>query len=315
MEVSSHALALHRVAGVRFDVATFTNLGRDHLDLHGSMEAYFRAKASLFTSSQSVRGVTNVDDVYGRLLLDAAEVDVTMVGYGAADAGAPEVAADRLAFDWRGRRVEVPLGGAFNVMNALAALTTADVFGIEPDHAVAGIATCPPVPGRFELVTDRQRHPFSVVVDYAHTPDGLLEVLATARAIADGGRVTVVFGCGGDRDADKRPLMGAAAAQHADLVIVTSDNPRHEDPSAIIDAALGGIDQRYRDAVRIEPDRRRAIELAIREARSGDVIVIAGKGHETTQTIGDTAVPFDDRLVAREVLAELSRPSGTGEHE
>ena len=304
MEVSSHALALHRVAGIEFDVAVFTNLGRDHLDLHESMEAYFRAKASLFDRAQSRRGVTNIDDPYGRLLLDAAEIDV--VGYSLDDADDPRVGADRVSFGWRGRPVVVPLGGHFNVMNALAALTAAQLFGIDADVAVTGIAGAPPVPGRFEVVTEPGVHPFSVVVDYAHTPDALTGVLATARSIAGPGQVVVVFGCGGDRDADKRPLMGAAAAASADRVVVTSDNPRHEDPQAIIDAAVSGIDSRYRGDVRIEPDRRAAIELAIRDARPGDVVVIAGKGHETTQTIGDIATPFDDRAVARAVLARLN---------
>jgi UDP-N-acetylmuramoyl-L-alanyl-D-glutamate--2,6-diaminopimelate ligase len=202
-------------------------------------------------------------------------------------------------------------------MNALAALTAADVFGIEPDVAVAGIASTPPVPGRFEIVSEPSVHPFSVVVDYAHTPDALAGVLSMARSLAPAGdvpgKVVVVFGCGGDRDVDKRPLMGAAAAAHADRVVVTSDNPRHENPQSIIDAAVAGIDPSYRGAVRVEPDRRRAIELAIRDARPGDVVVIAGKGHETTQTIGDIATPFDDRAVAREVLAELSGDMKTGE--
>jgi UDP-N-acetylmuramoyl-L-alanyl-D-glutamate--2,6-diaminopimelate ligase len=317
IEVSSHALALHRVAGVQFDVAVFTNLGRDHLDLHESMEAYFRAKASLFERNQSRRGVTNVDDPYGRLLLDAAEIDVT--AFSLADAELPQAGAGRVTFGWRGRRVVVPLGGHYNVMNALAALTAADVFGVDPDVAVAGIATTPPVPGRFEIVSEPGVHAFSVVVDYAHTPDALAGVLTTARSIAPAGAVAVVFGCGGDRDADKRPMMGAAAAEHADRVVLTSDNPRHEDPQAIIDAAMSGVEDRYRGAVRVEPDRRRAIELAIRDGRPGDVIVIAGKGHETTQTIGDIATPFDDRAVAREMLARLtpstavSRSEATGE--
>jgi UDP-N-acetylmuramoyl-L-alanyl-D-glutamate--2,6-diaminopimelate ligase len=310
MEVSSHALALHRVAGMRFDVATVTNLGRDHLDLHESMEAYFRAKASLFTPEQSARGVTNVDDPYGRLLLDTGMID--MVGFGMSDAVDPVAEIDHVRFVWRGRPVRVPVGGRFNIMNALAALTTAEVLGIDVDVAVSGIAGVPPVPGRFELVTDPHVDPFAVVVDYAHTPDGLVEVLATARSIARQGRVTVVFGCGGDRDREKRPLMAAAAAAHADRVVITSDNPRHEDPQAIIDAAVTGVEQRYRGALRIEIDRRRAIELAIREARPGDVVVIAGKGHETTQTIGDVATPFDDREVARDVLADLDG-SKTGE--
>jgi UDP-N-acetylmuramoyl-L-alanyl-D-glutamate--2,6-diaminopimelate ligase len=209
--------------------------------------------------------------------------------------------------------VVVPLGGRFNVMNALAALTATDVFGIEPDVAVAGIAATPPVPGRFEIVSDPAVHPFSVVVDYAHTPDAVAGVLSTARSITPAGDVVIVFGCGGDRDVDKRPLMGAAAAEHADRVVLTSDNPRHENPQSIIDAALAGIESRYRGAVQVEPDRRRAIELAIRDARPGDVIVIAGKGHETTQTIGEIATPFDDRAVAREVLAQLSGDMKTGE--
>lgn len=301
MEVSSHALALHRVNGMHFDVAVFTNLGRDHLDLHESMEAYFRAKASLFTPQLSAVGVTNVDDTYGRLLLDAAEID--MVAYGLDDAGDIAVGAADIAFTWRGRHVRLPIGGHFNVPNALAALTAASVLGIDLDVAVAGIGALPPVPGRFEVVSAPDAR-FAVVVDYAHTPDGIVEVLRSARAVAAGGRVIVVFGCGGDRDTDKRPLMGAAAAAHADVAVLTSDNPRHEDPMAIIDAALAGVEPGRRDVVHVEVDRRAAIRHAVGLARTGDIIVIAGKGHETTQTIGDAAVPFDDRVVAREVLAD-----------
>ena len=309
MEVSSHALALHRTAGSHFDVAVFTNLGRDHLDLHESMEAYFRAKASLFRAELSDRGVTNADDPYGRLLIDAGEIP--MVTYGVDHATDVVVRVDRHEFTWRGHRVVVPIGGAFNLMNSLAALTTAAEAGVDEATAVAALATCPPVPGRFESVTGPD-DAVAVVVDYAHTPDGLVALLAAARAVADDGRVIVVFGCGGDRDADKRPLMGAAAAAHADLVVVTSDNPRHEDPQAIVDAAVSGVEPRYRDGVLIEIDRRRAISEAIGTARPGDVVVIAGKGHETTQTIGDDVVPFDDRVVAREVLAELDDRDGTG---
>ncbi len=300
MEVSSHALALHRTAGTRFDVSVFTNLGRDHLDLHESMEAYFRAKASLFEAELSALGVTNIDDPYGRLLLDAAEIP--MVGYGAADAQRVEVGVAHHAFSWRGVPVRVPLGGGFNVLNTLAALTAAEQLGIDGDVAAAALAECPPVPGRFEIVTDPGRDDFAVVVDYAHTPDGLEVLLRSARELAREGRVLVVFGCGGDRDADKRPLMGAVAAAGADRVVITSDNPRHEDPQAIVDAAAAGVDPQYRGNVLIEVDRRRAIAAAIGEARRGDVVVIAGKGHEATQTIGDTALPFDDREVARAVL-------------
>lgn len=303
MEVSSHALALHRVAGAHFDVAVFTNLGRDHLDLHESMEAYFRAKASLFDGELSTVGVTNIDDPYGRLILDVASIP--MVGFGSEDAREVEVGIDHHAFGWRGRRVRVPIGGRFNVMNSLAALTAAEVLGIDTDTAVAGLAACPPVPGRFEMVSDPARDEVAVVVDYAHTPDGLAVVLDAARTLGTG-RVIAVFGCGGDRDTDKRPLMGAAAVQGADLVIVTSDNPRHEDPMSIIRAAAAGIDDRYGEVVLLEPDRRSAIAAAIGAAAPGDVVVIAGKGHETTQTVGDEVRPFDDRDVARQILAGLA---------
>jgi UDP-N-acetylmuramoyl-L-alanyl-D-glutamate--2,6-diaminopimelate ligase len=309
MEVSSHALALGRVEGMRFDAAVFTNLGRDHLDLHGSMEAYFRAKASLFMPDMSDVGITNLDDTHGRLLLDVAAID--MVGYALADASDVTVDALGVAFTWRGRHVEVPLGGHFNVMNALAALTCASVLGIDDDVAVAALAETPPVPGRFEVVTP-SAHPFTVVVDYAHTPDGIVEVLTAARSIVPDGRVIIVFGCGGDRDVDKRPLMGAAASEHADLVVVTSDNPRHEDPQVIVDAALSGIAITERERIHVEVDRRAAIGYAIAAAHPGDIIVVAGKGHETTQTIGETVVPFDDRVVARELLAGNLPPESPG---
>jgi UDP-N-acetylmuramoyl-L-alanyl-D-glutamate--2,6-diaminopimelate ligase len=169
------------------------------------------------------------------------------------------------------------------------------------------------VPGRFEIVSDAERDAFSVLVDYAHTPDGLTSVLDTARAVAPPhGRVLVVFGCGGDRDVDKRGLMGAAAVAGADVVVVTSDNPRHEDPTAIVDAIVAGIDPRERDAVMVEIDRRQAIETALAAARPGDVVVVAGKGHETTQTVGDEVRPFDDRAVVREVLREMAGDTGEG---
>ena len=298
MEVSSHALALHRVAGTRFDVAVFTNLGRDHLDLHASMEAYFRAKASLFMPDLSDVGITNLDDPYGRLLLDVAAIE--MVGYSTDDALDLDVGIDRHRFVWRGQQVHVPIGGVFNVANSLAALNAATALGLDPATAARGLATLSPVPGRFEVVSAPGASA-AVVVDYAHTPEGLEHVLRSARRLATG-RVIAVFGCGGDRDADKRPLMGAAAAANADVVIVTSDNPRREDPQAIVDAVLGGIDGRYRERVSTELDRRTAIGQAIGSARAGDVVVIAGKGHETTQTIGDLVLPFDDREVARAAL-------------
>lgn len=305
MEVSSHALALHRVAGTHFDVAVFTNLGRDHLDLHETMEAYFRAKALLFTPELSDVGITNVDDPYGRLLLDAATIE--MVGYQLSDASDLVVGVDHHRFTWRGQQVRVPLGGDFNVANSLAALEAAAALGIDAVTAARGLATLQPVPGRFEVVSDAAAA-VAVVVDYAHTPEGIEHVLRSARTLATG-RVVVVFGCGGDRDPDKRPLMGAAAAAHADVVVVTSDNPRREDPQAIVDAVLTGVEARYRGRVSVELDRRTAIEQAIRLARTGDVVVIAGKGHETTQTIGDQVLPFDDRVVARAVLDALGDES------
>jgi UDP-N-acetylmuramoyl-L-alanyl-D-glutamate--2,6-diaminopimelate ligase len=309
MEVSSHALALHRVNGVRFDVAVFTNLGRDHLDLHESVEAYFRAKARLFTPGLSATGVVNRDDPYGHLLADVAEIPT--VTFGGDDASDVVVTGDHLAFTWRSVRVELPVGGRFNVANALAALTAADQLGIAPADAAAGLATTPPVPGRFETVSP-PGHAFTVVVDYAHTPDGLIELLGAARDVsATGptgrGRVIVVFGCGGDRDADKRPIMGAVAGEYADMVYVTSDNPRNEDPLAIIDAVAAGVRSIGSTEPVVEPDRRAAIAGALAAARPGDVVVIAGKGHEAYQTIGTTDHPFDDRTVARELLREATR--------
>jgi UDP-N-acetylmuramoyl-L-alanyl-D-glutamate--2,6-diaminopimelate ligase len=298
MEVSSHALALHRVDGTRFAAAVFTNLGRDHLDLHGSAQAYFRAKARLFTPELSAVGVTNVDDAHGRLLRDAATIPI--VPFSATDATAVEVTASSHAFTWRGERIEVGLGGAFNVSNSLAAATTASVLGIGPADIAAGLRAAGPVRGRFELVSAGESG-VAVVVDYAHTPDGLGEVLTAARDVT-GGRVIVVFGCGGDRDRAKRPQMGGVAARLADVVVVTSDNPRSESPATIIDEVLAGIPPADRDHVTVEPDRAAAIATALDAANHGDLVVVAGKGHETTQTIGDRVIEFDDRDVVRRLL-------------
>jgi len=302
MEVSSHALELHRVNGCRFAVAVFTNLGRDHLDLHGTMERYFAAKALLFGPALAERAVVNVDDVYGRLLLDAAQVPT--VGFSSADMADLTVTPTSHEYDWRGQHVRVGIGGAFNAMNSLAAATACAALGVEASTIADGLAAAGPVPGRFESV--RAGQPFDVIVDFAHTPDGLREALGAARRATPAGRLIAVFGCGGDRDREKRPEMGAVAAELADLVVVTSDNPRSEDPLSIVNAVIGGVPQGYRDRVLSEPDRRRALSVAFASARAGDVVVIAGKGHETTQTIGAQVLPFDDRAVARELLEAMS---------
>jgi UDP-N-acetylmuramoyl-L-alanyl-D-glutamate--2,6-diaminopimelate ligase len=311
MEVSSHAMVYHRVDGTEFDVVVFTNLGRDHLDLHTSMEAYFRAKASLFDRTLARTGAANIDDPYGQLLLDAASID--MVGFGRADLTDVVVGVAHHEFTWRDQRVRVPLGGGFNVMNSLAALTAASLLGVPAPDAAAGLSNVPPVPGRFETVSDPGRHRFQVVVDYAHTPDGLEELLRSARALVEGGRVIAVFGCAGDRDREKRIPMGAIGARLADLPIVTSDNPRHEDPQSIVDQVVAGADASDRHKVCAEVDRRAAIRFALTSAGQGDLVVIAGKGHETTQTIGEESRPFDDRVVARELLDELGSADMTGE--
>ncbi|MEN9505208.1 MAG: UDP-N-acetylmuramoylalanyl-D-glutamate--2,6-diaminopimelate ligase [Actinomycetota bacterium] len=299
-EVSSHALVLDRVNGTRFDIAVFTNLGRDHLDLHGTVERYFAAKALLFEPTLCDRAVVNVDDVHGRLLADTVRVSVDR--FSLDDASEVVVGPTRHEYLWRGRRIEVGIGGAFNVMNSLAAATVGHAAGV-PDETIArALASARPVPGRFEPVLSGQD--FAVVVDYAHTPDGLVQALRAARASATDGRVLVVFGCGGDRDRDKRPEMGSVAAELADMVVVTSDNPRSEDPLDIIGAIEAGVSEEYRHKIVTEPDRRMAIAAALDAARPGDIVVIAGKGHETTQTTGQTVVEFDDRAVASSLLEE-----------
>lgn len=296
MEVSSHALDLHRVDGTRFRVAVFTNLSQDHLDHHRTMEAYFAAKARLFGPDLCDLAVLNLDVPHGRLLADTAQVPV--VGYSLDDVTDLRVAVDGSSFRWRGRSVHVPLPGRFNVANALAAATAAEAVGLPLDAIVDGLGTAPSVDGRFERIDQGQ--PFLAAVDYAHTPDGLRQLLGAARELTRG-RVLIVFGAGGDRDPGKRPQMGEAAGELADLVVLTTDNPRGEDPAAIIDAVRRGIDDPT--DLRIEPDRAAAIALAVAEADAGDVVLVAGKGHETQQVVGDVATPFDDRAVLREALA------------
>ncbi|MBA2281610.1 MAG: UDP-N-acetylmuramoyl-L-alanyl-D-glutamate--2,6-diaminopimelate ligase [Acidimicrobiia bacterium] len=297
MEVSSHGLEMRRVDGTWFAATAFTNLSQDHLDLHGTMEAYFAAKARLFTPAFTDLAVVNLDDQRGRLLLDAATVRT--VGWSLADVEVLGLEPSGSSLRWRGTELRVPLAGRLNVANAVGAATIAAELGLTPAQIAIGLAAAPPVRGRFEPVLGSQ--PFSVVVDYAHSPDGLEHLLTSARELVEPGRrVIVVFGAGGDRDPRKRPRMGEVTARLADVVVVTSDNPRGEDPASIIDAIVGGMAAEA--AAIVEPDRRAAVERALALAEPGDLVVLAGKGHETTQTSGDRVVPFDDATVARELL-------------
>jgi len=309
VEASSHGAALRRLDRVRFDALVFTNLSQDHLDLHGTMEDYFEAKRRLFTGLVPPPAAVNVGDEWGRRLADelADRHKAPLVTFGF-EAGA-EVVAEDLELTAQGSRfraagleIETSLRGIFNVENVLGAVAAGVLLELGEAAIVEGIARVTGVPGRFEVVDAGQ--PFAVVVDYAHTPDSLETVLRAARGLGDG-RVIVVFGAGGDRDRGKRPLMGKVAVAGAELAIVTSDNPRSEDPLAIIQDVLqgSGVD------VEIDPDRRSAIVRAIGSAEPGDVVVIAGKGHEQGQDIAGTVHPFDDRVVAREALAELRATS------
>jgi UDP-N-acetylmuramoyl-L-alanyl-D-glutamate--2,6-diaminopimelate ligase len=297
MEVSSIALDQHRIDGINFQIGVFTNLTEEHLDYHRDLDDYYAAKARLFDPDRCRLAVVNTDDPYGRRLLE--ELHIPAVTFGLADVTDHRADAGGSRFRWRGEEVFLSLGGAHNVSNALAAATVCAALGIADSEIAAGLSAARGTPGRWERVDAGQG--FAVVVDYAHTPDALQQVLTAARATASG-RVIVVFGCGGDRDRAKRPLMGRVASRLADLAILTSDNPRSEDPMAIIAEAAAGAERP--DALVIEPDRHRAIVTAVRNARPGDVVVIAGKGHETTQVIGDEVIPFDDRDVARRALGD-----------
>ena len=311
MEVSSHGLALGRVDGTTFACATFTNLTQDHLDFHETMEQYFLAKASLFEPRLAAKAAINIDDPYGRRL--AASCVLPLVTYALDDTGAAVHPVSmklaragttaRVATPHGETDVQVPMPGRFNVANALAAISTFVALGLPVDAAAHGIAGLPGVPGRLETIDAGQ--PFSVLVDYAHTPDSLDRVLRAAREVTEGSLV-VVFGCGGDRDRGKRPHMGRIATSLADRTIITSDNPRSEEPRAIIAEIEGGA-RAAGLSYEVEPDRRAAIRLAVEGARAGDVIVIAGKGHETGQQFADRTMPFDDRVVAREELERCAR--------
>ena len=320
MEVSSHALALHRADSIHFELALFTNLTQDHLDFHGDMEEYFRSKRLLFEMGPRA-SIVNADDPYGMRLAGefdtatfsatgaAADFTATNVSFDATSASFtanhPPTGLERVDMSRSrpvGGWVEVRTGlpGGFNVANALGAFAAATALGVSPDLAADGLGRAERVPGRFEPVDEGQG--FAVLVDYAHTPDSLENVLRAARRLTEG-RLIAVFGAGGDRDRDKRPKMGRAGASLSDLAIVTSDNPRSEDPEAIIGEIVAGIEN---GAVEVEPDRRAAIALALGQAGSGDTVVIAGKGHEQGQEFEDgRKVPFDDRDVARDELRKL----------
>jgi UDP-N-acetylmuramoyl-L-alanyl-D-glutamate--2,6-diaminopimelate ligase len=316
MEVSSHALALRRTDGIRFAVAAFTNLTQDHLDFHAGMEDYFQAKRLLFSSGQAKRAVVNVDDPYGARLADEFEcVTFSPRGDTAADIRALDVSFDASGSRFRCVHGEVEaevatgLPGDFNVENALAAIAAVSELGVDLESAAVALGDAARIPGRLEPVDAGQ--PFAVIVDYAHTPDSLENVLGAARRLA-AGRVLAVFGAGGDRDREKRPLMGEIAARLADLAVVTSDNPRSEDPDAIVAQIVAGASDGATD-LRVEVDRRAAIAKALAEARSGDVVVIAGKGHEQGQEFeGGRMIPFDDREVAGEELRRLLESQGSG---
>lgn len=325
MEVSSHALALHRVDGTAFEVVAFSNLSQDHLDFHADLDDYFNAKARLFTPRFARAGVVNVDDDHGRRLLGVADIPLTTVSATTRDAQwwvsdrsyrsdngtagerrtdfvvhGPEVVA----------AVSIQLPGSFNVANALLAFVTLVVAGVDPQAAAHGIAGVFVVPGRMEAVSVSQ--PFTALVDYAHTPDAVVTLLTALRPTT-AGRLIVVLGCGGDRDRTKRPLMGAAAARLADVAVLTSDNPRSEAPDQILAAMLEGamgVAPEQRAEVIVELDRKTAIQIAVSRARAGDVVVVAGKGHEQGQEVGGVVHQFDDRTVLRAELAALTNGAG-----
>lgn len=297
MEVSSHALTLHRVTGVQLEAAVFMNLTQDHLDFHNDMEGYFKAKAALFEADEVKHRIVNRDDPYGMRLVNEFSPDVLTFGMEEGDI-TPEGEVTiqgwgtrcRLKSPWGPVDVNTTLPGRFNLYNIMAAVACCGLLGLEGELITRGLASVDRIPGRFEKIDAGQ--PFAAVVDYAHTPDALQNVLENARAITRG-RLITVFGCGGDRDTTKRPLMGQAAGRLSDLTIVTSDNPRSEDPEAIINDIMKGLGNHTESVVRI-PDRKAALEHAVRQAGPDDMVVVAGKGHENYQLIGDRVLPFSD---------------------
>jgi UDP-N-acetylmuramoyl-L-alanyl-D-glutamate--2,6-diaminopimelate ligase len=315
LEASSHALAMDRLWGCPFAVAIFTNLTRDHLDYHKTFDDYFAAKRRLFEGTGAgapAAGVINRDDAYGKQLAGLASRTLTYGLEPGADITARKPALSSSGIEFM---AETPIGkievrsrlvGRINVYNILAAIGAGVALNLSQEVTAAGIAQLSSVPGRFERIDLGQ--PFMVVVDYAHTDDALSNLLSTAKEINPDGRIITLFGCGGDRDRTKRPLMGEAAGRMSDIVVLTSDNPRSEDPLLIINDAIVGV-QRTQKKFLVEPDRERAIEIALDQARPGDIVLLAGKGHETSQVLRDRTIDFDDREMARRML----RQRGYGE--
>ena len=318
MEVSSHALALGRVSGVEFDTAVFTNLTQDHLDFHKTFENYLAAKCKLFeqvSASNQVKdnkgAVINIDDSYGHRVMEkttAPTITYSTLGKGTLNASDVHMSTKNSQYtvNYKGESYPVSMNttGLFNVYNTLAAIGACLQEGISMEAIDTALKTFSSVPGRFELIEEGQD--FAVVVDYAHTPDGLQNILETAKAIKEN-RIIIVFGCGGDRDATKRPIMGRIAAEYGDKIYVTSDNPRTEDPVQIVKDVEVGVKEALRDGTSYEVivDRREAINHAIHDAKAGDIVIIAGKGHENYQILKNETIHFDDREEARKALKEI----------
>lgn len=311
MEVSSHALAQDRTWGCEFDIAVFTNLSHDHLDYHRSLEEYFRTKLRLFTLYPSASwkdfvAVINIDDPYGKIL--AQKITSPYITYGTSEEAlvrgyiiqfSPSFLLFSLQTPEGETEVRLPLGGLFNLHNALASASVALALGVKLESIKQGLEEVSPLPGRMEIIDEGQD--FTLIIDYAHTPKGLEDILLSLKPVCEGKLITV-FGCGGDRDREKRPLMGKIASEISDLVIVTSDNSRSEDPNAIIEDILSGMSSSDKGRVKVEVDRETAINLAISMAEEGDCVVIAGKGHEDYQIFADRVIPFSDREKAREAV-------------
>ena len=295
MEVSSHALHQGRVTGLEFEIAAFTNLSHDHLDYHHTMEEYFEVKAQLFSTDHAKKAVVWADDDYGQRLIERSLIPTIAVSR--TDASEVRDSLLGTTFFWREKLINSPLVGGYNVDNTLMALTIVSELGATDEEIALAMAGLSPVPGRFEVLKGVDRR---VVVDYAHTPDGLQRLLTDVRSLAEGGRVITVFGCGGDRDQSKRPAMGRIASELSDIAIITSDNPRSESPDAIIEEVASGVVSG--STVMLQSDRRAAISEALTICEVNDVVVIAGKGHESQQIIGDQIVEFDDREVALQLM-------------